>query len=169
MKKSKIGWLCLVALLSILIFLFLLPPKIAAEVETITPTETPIASSEKQRAPTAKAPVIPQVLLDIAYAESHDNQDKIGLNYAYKTVTNEDGTTSKVRYVWSRDIGRFQINNYYNEADCKAAGFDIYTVEGNTGCALMLYNTQGTSPWNASKYCWSDITACKAKRGGDYN
>ncbi len=107
-------------------------------------------------------------MLDISFAESHSNQNKVGYNYRYRTVTNADGTTTKEKYLWSKDIGLYQINDYYNQASCKKAGHDIYTVEGNTACAMLLYSKSGTQPWNASKYCWSDIVACKAKRGGNY-
>lgn len=169
MKKIKKGWWIFISLI-ITILLFLLSPKTVAhnvEVETITSSVTVVAPPEKQIVP-IKTKELPQILLDIAWAESHDDQKKVGNNYRYKKVTNEDGTITKVKYLWSQDIGRFQINDFYNKESCKKAGFDIYTVEGNTGCALKMYNEQGTTPWNASKYCWSDIQACKEKRGGAY-
>jgi len=170
MKKSKVGGICLLAIiLTVTIILFFLTPKIAAQVKidnTNTAT-TVVASPEKEITQLTSKP-IPQKLIDIGWAESHNDQNKIGYNYRYKTVVNEDGTTTKVKYLWSKDIGKYQLNDYYNEASCRKAGFDIYTEAGNTGCALMMYNTLGTAPWKASEYCWSDIEACKAKRGGNY-
>lgn len=169
MKKIKIGWWIILATLTAITLLFLLNPKDVASVEN-----EQISTSVSVTIPPAKQIIVPntkempKVLLDISYAESHDDQKKVGKNYRYKTIKNEDGTTTKVKYLWSRDIGRYQINDFYNEKDCRDAGFDIYTEQGNAGCALKLYNQFGTAPWNASKYCWSDIDTCKANRGGDY-
>ena len=56
---------------------------------------------------------------------------------------------------WSEDVGPFQINDFYHEADAKAQGFDIYTVEGNIGYALTLMKNGNLSFWSASRACWS--------------
>lgn len=53
-----------------------------------------------------------------------------------------------------KDVGYFQINEYWNGAEAKRLGYDLHTEEGNIGMALHMYKTQGTKPWNASKKCW---------------
>lgn len=53
-----------------------------------------------------------------------------------------------------RDVGVFQINETYHEADAKAAGIDIHTVAGNIAWARVLYERNGTRDWNWSKHCW---------------
>lgn len=54
------------------------------------------------------------------------------------------------------DYGLFQINkSHFKEAE--SMGYDIMTPEGNTAYAIYLYNQLGTSPWNASKKCWSKL------------
>lgn len=53
-----------------------------------------------------------------------------------------------------RDIGKYQINEYWNGAEAKRLGYDIYTERGNTLMALYLYRTQGVHPWNWSRGCW---------------
>lgn len=53
----------------------------------------------------------------------------------------------------SKDIGKYQINEYYHLETAKKLGLDIYTEEGNTEYALYLYEHQGTAPWIHSKPC----------------
>lgn len=55
----------------------------------------------------------------------------------------------------SDDKGMFQINSFYHEEAATKLGLDIYTAEGNIAYAKLLYEAQGTQPWNASKPCWS--------------
>lgn len=54
------------------------------------------------------------------------------------------------------DTGVFQINKYYHLKEAQAAGMDINTLLGNIQFAHMLYESQGTTPWNPSRRCWSD-------------
>lgn len=82
------------------------------------------------------------LLAKIAECESHQRQ------YDPKTGGVLRGKANR------NDIGYFQINTYWNGADAKRRGYDLYTEEGNVGYALYLYDTQGTTPWNASKDCW---------------
>lgn len=180
MKNTK-GWLCLWALLLTIATILLLsvPQKVSYEVleahtalagtSAINSTSTP--AKEKEIAePTQKAilPKMPQVLLDISWCESRNDQSKVGYNYHYETVTLADGSTTTQKVLWSKDIGRWQINDYYHAEEAKRLGFDIYTEEGNALYALRLYNTNGTRDWNPSKPCWSDIEAWRAKEKSYY-
>lgn len=54
-----------------------------------------------------------------------------------------------------QDVGKYQINLYYHGARAQELGIDLFTEEGNTEYALLLYEEQGTTPWNWSKDCWS--------------
>ena len=54
-----------------------------------------------------------------------------------------------------KDVGKFQINEYWHLATSVKMQIDIYTLEGNTKYAMYLFNKEGTKPWNASKPCWS--------------
>jgi hypothetical protein len=175
--KNKDGYLCLLALLltiAIIIFLSAIPRAVSFEVPH---TETALASTittdststpEKvTKSPNAET-TLPKVLLDIAWCESRNNQSAIGYNYRTRTITLEDGSTTTEKYVWSKDIGTFQINDFYHLETARKMGFDIYTVEGNTQYALFLYNSNGTRDWNPSKPCWSDIEAWRAKEKSYY-
>lgn len=53
-----------------------------------------------------------------------------------------------------KDVGVFQINEFYHQADALKAGIDIHTVEGNIKWARKLYERNGTRDWNWSKHCW---------------
>lgn len=152
MKKYKWIAFTVTLLLSIIVSLFYFNLKIAGE--TVEVQADPIEVVE---------PIIPQVLLDIAWCESNMSQDKKGYNYRYKIV---DG--QKVKYLWSTDIGYWQINDYYHLEDSKKLGIDIYTYEGNRDYALLLYNKNGVKDWGASSACWSDIVAWKAKHKQPY-
>jgi GNAT superfamily N-acetyltransferase len=59
---------------------------------------------------------------------------------------------------WETFGNRFEnnrINEEYHNDKPKELGLDIHTMEGNVAFAKYLYETQGTSPWNASKSCWN--------------
>lgn len=174
MKSKTKGGLCLLALLILtvaIIVVLLLIPKVAISSKSVS---TPLVSATSTQVEAVqeispsvgqkKQGIMPQVLLDISWCESRDDQAKIGYNYRYKTVTDASGATSSVKYLWSRDIGRWQINEYYHAEKAKSLGIDIYTEAGNAQYALLLYNSNGTRDWNASKPCWSDIATYKAKK-----
>lgn len=167
MIVKKVGKILLSIILTIIISTLLI--KKAGGVDTnseVILNENTVATSSIKT--TKKTSEIPQVLLDIAWCESRDNQNKIGYNYRYKILTNKDGSTSSIKYLHSRDIGRFQINEKYHYSEAKALGYDIFTEDGNTKFALLLYNKNGTKDWEASKPCWSDIKAWKAKEKSYY-
>ncbi len=54
----------------------------------------------------------------------------------------------------NKDVGIFQINEYYHLLESKNLGFDINTTEGNIGYAKHLFETNGTRPWIWSEPCW---------------
>lgn len=182
MKSNQSGGLCLKALLlltiAITLLLLLIPTKtVSVEVSgttliSATSTEvqiTPLKEIEEPKSQSLEQKqVIPKILSDISWCESRNDQSKIGLNYRTKIVTDENGATSSVRYVWSRDIGKYQINDFYHLETAKKLGIDIYTVEGNTQYALLLYNKNGTRDWNPSRECWTNIDAWKAKEKSFY-
>ena len=162
-----------------LLIWFLFVPKVASEqANAETPLETESSTTTARQTTTKtvtgnnntsdKARELPKVLLDISWCESRDDQNKVGYNYRYRTVTLSDGSTTTEKYLWSKDIGRFQINDYYHAEAAKALGMDIYTVEGNTQYALVLYNSNGTKDWNPSKPCWSNIETYRAKEQSYY-
>ena len=163
--SSAGGWQWLIALLATTIFFLLFLPKSVAKTEIIPLTaERPAIVV----LPVASPPAVPKILSDIGWCESKNDQTKVGYNYRLKTVTDANGAMSTVKVLWSRDIGKYQINDYYHSARSKALGFDIYTEAGNTAYALLLYNENGTRDWNPSKPCWSDIEAWKAKHQSFY-
>lgn len=181
MKSKSVGGLCLVALLILaiaIIVVLLFPSKVSqqeidvntayavtVEAEKEIPTSTPEKSPVAKKADTSN---VPQVLLDISWCESRDDQAKRGYNYRYRNVTHEDGTVTKERYLWSTDIGRWQINDYYHLERAKKLGLDLYTEKDNLAYAILLYNENGTQDWNPSRECWRDIDAWKAKQKSFY-
>jgi len=179
MKSEKGLWYFAVLLLTIAIIVsFLFTPQVASKgigtetpLETTTATEstsTPVKASKSPSVPVKVTTEMPQVLLDISWCESRDDQSKVGYNYRYREISLADGSTTTEKYLWSKDIGRYQINDYYHAETAKSLGFDIYTEEGNALYALVLYNSNGTRDWNPSKPCWSDIDAWRAKEKSYY-
>lgn len=168
MKSDKWRSYFIVFLLTIttLIFLFSFPNKITYHK---IQTETALASTIKDEPSDPQIlPQMPKVLLDISWCESRDNQNKVGNNYRYRIEKDADGNSIKVKYLWSKDIGRWQINEYYHLEEAKALGIDIYTEKGNAEFALLLYNKNSTNDWSASKSCWSNIEAWKAREQSYY-
>lgn len=83
-----------------------------------------------------------RVLISIARCESRfRHYDENG-----NVLRNEQGSSA---------TGVMQIMSSVHKGPASELGYDINTLDGNLGYALHLYRTQGTSPWNASKYCWS--------------
>lgn len=154
MENTKYGRKVFYLILLAIMFLFLFIPRIVIQRET---KEIEIIEESPEVLITTE-PEIPKILLDVAWCESNQNQEKKGYNYRYKIV---DG--QKVKYLWSTDIGYWQINDYYHEENAKKLGMDIYTYKGNRDYALLLYNKNGLKDWGASSACWSDIEAWKLK------
>lgn len=67
-----------------------------------------------------------------------------------KRVDSETGA----EYVWSKDIGYWQLNTYWQEETMNKMGWDIYAPEDNLEAGFWLLKTSGTKPWNWSKWCW---------------
>ena len=89
---------------------------------------------------------VPSVMKKIAICESNDTHfDKNGQVVKGKSDP--------------RDIGRYQINKAFWEAEAKKLGHDIYTEEGNEKMAMYIFNKLGTAPWSKSKVCWSKVSA----------
>lgn len=147
MKKQIAGWrvkaLILLLAVSFLIFLFI--PNTAAK------TETPLKIVTKE----IPKPELPQVLKDISWCESRDRQ------------FNPDGSVYRGK-INPKDVGQWQINEYWHLASSIKLGIDIYTQAGNEAYALVLYNKNGTRDWNASRTCWENIEAWKAKEKSYY-
>lgn len=67
--------------------------------------------------------------------------------------TNPDGTVLRGQ-IDRDDTGVMQINLRYHLQTALDKGKDVETLEGNLAYALYLRQTQGTTPWNASRDCW---------------
>ena len=52
------------------------------------------------------------------------------------------------------DVGRYQINLHYHQAHAESLGLDLLNEVDNETFALLLYKSQGTTPWNWSRECW---------------
>lgn len=86
-------------------------------------------------------PALPPIFKHIAQCESQSRQ------------FNSDGTVHRGEQN-PKDIGLYQINEYWNGDEAKSLGLDIYTVEGNTAMALVLYKRNGLRDWEWSRWCW---------------
>lgn len=67
---------------------------------------------------------------------------------------NSDGTVHR-GVQNNKDVGIMQINEYYHLETAKKLGYDIHTIKGNLLYGKYLYEHQGTTPWNWSKFMWS--------------
>ena len=84
---------------------------------------------------------LPDILERIAYCESGGQQ----------FYENGDVIRGIVNPL---DIGKFQINLFYHGERAEELNIDLFTEEGNTEFALLLFNEQGVLPWVWSKPCW---------------
>lgn len=67
---------------------------------------------------------------------------------------NKDGTIFRGKQN-PKDVGAFQVNEYYHLAASRKLGIDIHTLEGNIRYSRILYDRNGTRDWNWSKGMWS--------------
>lgn len=108
-----------------------------AIVETVTP-EAPVKSIQEMITETFGPD---SIMHSVADCESRFRQ------------FNEDGSILR-GYYNPKDVGVFQVNEYWHLETSKRLGMDIYTVEGNIAYAKHLYDLNGTRDWNASRSCW---------------
>jgi len=54
----------------------------------------------------------------------------------------------------SEDIGICQINRFYHGKRATSLGLDLMIKEDNIAFAKLLFNEQGSRPWNWSRSCW---------------
>jgi hypothetical protein len=66
---------------------------------------------------------------------------------------NKDGSVLKGR-VNNKDIGFFQINEFYHLDTSLSLGMDIYNPYGNIEYAMWLLKNGGDKHWDASRGCW---------------
>ena len=59
-------------------------------------------------------------------------------------------------YVWSRDFGFLQVNDFYHEADMYAIGLDIHNWKESLEYGVLLLSRDGTRHWEASQFCWGN-------------
>ena len=106
-----------------------------------------VASQEKKRRE------VPLIMQKIRWCESRNRQ------------FNKDGTIYRGK-INPKDVGQFQINEFYHLESSIKLGMDIYTAYGNEDYAMYLYDTQGTTPWNWSKSnCWGlDVSLEELKK-----
>lgn len=97
--------------------------------------------------PVSVIPDVPVILARIADCES--GHGVVGGARQF----NADGSVVRGK-INPQDIGKYQINEYWNGETARSLGFDIYTLEGNTRMALYLYKTRGLQPWEWSRACW---------------
>lgn len=149
-QKSKA--LRISILLSLVLFLVSWPNESVEQ--PILPEATNVTLSP---APAIEKPLdpLPAILKKIAWCESKNRQ------------FNADGSVHRGE-INPQDVGKYQINEHYHLEASIVLGMDIYTLEGNTEYAQYLYSTQGTTPWNWSKHCWSDPNRVWQKDGENY-
>lgn len=71
-----------------------------------------------------------------------------------------DGSVLRGR-VDNDDLGVMQINTRYHGARAAELGLDLLDLDDNMTFARLLYEEQGTRPWNASAPCWNRSLAVK--------
>lgn len=140
MKKHSIF-----TVLVLLCFISIAPGAEAKTATTTTPTITTQAESEKRVREFFKDT---PVMIEIARCESK-----------FRQFTDSGNPLRSAGM-----IGVFQFYESIHAPGAKALGFDIATLEGNLGYAKHVYATEGTTPWNGSRYCWETATIITPNR-----
>jgi len=58
----------------------------------------------------------------------------------------------------SSATGAMQLMASYHREPASNLGWDIDTLQGNLAYGEYLYDTEGVTPWEASRYCWEGAT-----------
>ena|SRR3990167_10105423 len=114
---------------------------LSSNLEAVIPSRVIELKVENKPMEVAKIEELSPILGKIAYCESRNRH------------FNEKGEVLR-GVVNPKDIGLFQINEFYHGDKAKELGLDIYTEEGNIAYAKWLYEEQGLSPWKWSRDCW---------------
>ena len=133
-----------------------LPAPIATTTPKVLP-QAPQSLQEKINALAKEYGQNPVLAYNIIRCEGM-RYETLGNNKNWRTRTigyNQDGTAITQRYVWSTDIGPWQINDYYHEKTMAKLGLNIHDLDDNLRYGFILLSTQGTQPWSASRYCWN--------------
>jgi hypothetical protein len=85
-------------------------------------------------------------MVHIAACESRDRQYEPN-GSVFRGVVND------------KDVGVMQINEKYHGKRANSLGIDIYSLEGNMEYAKLLYEEQGSQPWNSSSACWGQYAS----------
>lgn len=104
------------------------------------------------------------ILANIAAAESqfhHWNKEVNRGTFVLDSTNTCKGVTTNQNTNGTTDIGVMQINSSHR-AWADSLGYDLCTLEGNMAFARVLYQKEGTTPWNASKERWSDNSQSNA-------
>lgn len=104
--------------------------------------------------PVAEAAELPAVTQEVIPSKVPPILEKVAFCESGGRQYDRQGRVIRGR-VDKRDIGKWQINTYWNGAEAERLGYDVFTLDGNTKMALHLYNMYGLQPWKASKSCWS--------------
>ncbi len=132
-------WIVAVIIVFSLLFI---PNKTSYKIKT----ETVFAEEVKEEI--EKPIYLPAIMEKIAWCESKLNQEARNKNYQI----NAKGES----YIWSTDIGVFQINDYFHLKKSKELGLDIFEEKDNIKYAMLLYEKNGTKDWIASSHCWKN-------------
>lgn len=116
-------------------------------IETAYAAETTVDNNEVESLVRAYFKDVP-VLVSVARCESHFRHEL------------EDGSVLRGK-VDGADTGVMQINRRYHEKRAQSLGLDLFDLEDNLAYARLLYEEQGTKPWNASAPCWRPEVASR--------
>jgi len=145
--------ICLLVI-TLVLALFLGIYSTSASVKTVKIEEKTLESEVNRLS--VKYEVSSSTVKKIIGCESKMYKEAVNNNYSYKTVTNKDGSTTTVKYVWSKDWGPLQINDFWHEAVMKKMGLDIHDEWDSLEYGFYLIKKEGLKPWNASAYCWKE-------------
>lgn len=88
-------------------------------------------------------------LKPVCACESAGRRDREPVHYE------EDGRTPLIGRIDSDDRGMCQLNLRYHQRSAEAQGLDVLgRKEDYIEYVNHLFETQGYTPWNASRHCW---------------
>ncbi len=112
-----------------------------------------LATSSVSEASTSPTEAI-RVLVEGTFGTSSPMVAAAGCESGFRQF---DDSGKPLKNPGSSATGVFQILGSVHRASALKMGFDIDTVEGNIGYAKVLYDANGTVPWNESKFCWGRL------------
>lgn len=100
---------------------------------------------------------IPELIDDAAINAGVPTTTARAIAWCESNYRQRDDQGNIVRGPDGNDVGIMQIRETVHGTSATADDMDIYSIDGNLRYGMQLLKSDGTAPWNSSKFCWQPL------------